>query len=977
MKKIYIIFTLILILLGLNVLAAPTDDQVSYWKFDTNANDTLNIHDLGNNNSALNSSGKINSCYEFNGVDSSLYKTTANISDTNFTLSFWINSDDISNNPVIIANNHRDVALYSGWYVQINTDGRLTFLLYKSDGSTHHKAVSNPGYITNNQWYNVIVTHNDTVPRIYINTTEVSYQSQTNGTVGYHHAVSHNFNIGTTYNNDRFFDGRIDEMGYWNRVLTLDDMDKINNNDDGKQYPYGYGGITLTSNLTNIRHILNDPDNLIYGNTSLTASNITITTGENCIDIGGDSYDGGYCKKNITQYYTPDIFLFPNTDAICYLEITDGFAVENIQYFWYDGDNVSIKNGSTNCENNNLCEVDILTPAERGEAETVSCNVGIYEDKRLFYLNDTYIGYTEPQETAQIGECDKGLTFTEVVAFDHFNNSDFVVDDWVELSSGTCVEETHNDYTVIRGDTGDCIVTRNFTLFNVSNQVFEIGFVPDGFSDDNYITFYKNTSNLTTDYIQIQMDMSPYRLRITGSGDCDDGDGLLLDWTSANWSDEVRSIGQIELDADAGIGRYYMDGILFYTDTNSDCYTREETMATKFDLDQNDLSIDYVFYENLINYPILQVRYFDEITGERLEVEDVYTLNFYDGYSTTSLSGSFSNCTCGKICTNINPQNATINLEVSGNFLLNADGYVSKTISRTPENSLSVSNNPIRTVDLFLISIENSTTITYTWHTPEWQYIDADMFIYSCNSDGTKSLIDTPTISSGKAVSNLQLYSQPYSYEVFYNGRLYQDNSTYSKCHVESTNEVGYLIDVSAINLEPVIGLFLVECGLERVGNNTVKMEWSGNSLDDSTIEACIIGKRATTIGVSEIYRNCTTSTTGSFTRVIPDNGNAYYVSGEITQAGETRTCSNTVSFFEQGDTSKSLGLGGIFAIVILIMSLLLMFAGDGVKQLGGAAIGLMVAFYLGVLSFPIEVVASLIFFLVLIVIIGRYSRKR
>jgi len=79
---------------------APTD-YIAYWKFDGNTNDATGLFNLANSGAvkAAGRTGFADTCYSFDGVDDYMLKQSANLGlngKTEFTVSFWINSNDTS-----------------------------------------------------------------------------------------------------------------------------------------------------------------------------------------------------------------------------------------------------------------------------------------------------------------------------------------------------------------------------------------------------------------------------------------------------------------------------------------------------------------------------------------------------------------------------------------------------------------------------------------------------------------------------------------------------------------------------------------------------------------------------------------------------------------------------------------------------------------------------------------------------------------
>jgi hypothetical protein len=173
----------------------------------------------------------------------------------------------------------------------------------------------------------------------------------------------------------------------------------------------------------------------------------------------------------------------------------------------------------------------------------------------------------------------------------------------------------------------------------------------------------------------------------------------------------------------------------------------------------------------------------------------------------------------------------------------------------------------------------------------------------------------------------------------------------------------------------PVIGLFSVDCNLEKIAPTIVKMSWTSNIYDSSDITACIVGYRQDIYNKTEVYRSCTNASSGSLTRDVSVSTSTYYISGEIEQNGNHGVCRNDVVFFAQSDTSSLLGVTGLFAIALLIISLAFLYAGEGELTIVGALVGVFIAWLLGMLSMPWIIVSGIVIFGVGIIIIGRYTK--
>ena len=375
------------------------------------------------------------------------------------------------------------------------------------------------------------------------------------------------------------------------------------------------------------------------------------------------------------------------------------------------------------------------------------------------------------------------------------------------------------------------------------------------------------------------------------------------------------------------------------------------------------------------NYPILNLTYFDEIERTAITVTNDYNLLF-DGMFTQAVNGTFSNHAKDSFCTNIAPENRTLSWNTSGTFNVEKATYATNLYEIPIEIPIVTSNNPTYNQSLFLIPLANSTTVTFNWFTREYQPIDGTMLVYRCEGGGDRLLVSSTPIINSLATVNLELVTQAYSYDIIMGERLITNPDSFSRCHIESETDITYYVDIGLVNVTVPIGLTSVECSMNRTGVNTVKMEWDDNPFDDRTLTGCLFAYRVNINGNVLIHTNCTTNNV--IERTIPvDNGFDYIVEGRLFQGGFSVPCDENVYFATIADTGSLVGLAGVFGIVLLIIAMALIWAGQKTKSLFGAGVGIVVVWLLGITKFGVNIagwltVGALIAFLVLIAWIGR-----
>lgn len=403
-----------------------------------------------------------------------------------------------------------------------------------------------------------------------------------------------------------------------------------------------------------------------------------------------------------------------------------------------------------------------------------------------------------------------------------------------------------------------------------------------------------------------------------------------------------------------------------------------QTDASVYSFDVNESH--YIYFigvgtcnETDYNYTILNISYYDEQTLAGIDVNATFNLVFDDGVLPTIVQGSFTDNTHGSFCTDRNPSEITHEWNVTGTYTIGTNNYVTRIFTFGPGNEIISTNKPPTNESLYLILINASTTIQYNWLTTSYTLVDGILEIYTCADDGTKKLSESTPITSGVAVANIEIITQPYSYTVIIDGETYTENSYYA-CHLEPDNEATYYVDVISVGISPVIGLYLIDCSITKVDNTTARLEWNDNSESTSEITACVVGYDNTGSITTLVYEDCTT-TGHSLTSTIPSN--VYSVKGRLTQDGISGYCNEILTYKKyDNNLSTTAGINGALAIVLLLMAGALVYAGNEMASLLMAGVITILAFVFGISSIGWIGSISISLFLIMIGIIGRMNRK-
>jgi len=373
-------------------------------------------------------------------------------------------------------------------------------------------------------------------------------------------------------------------------------------------------------------------------------------------------------------------------------------------------------------------------------------------------------------------------------------------------------------------------------------------------------------------------------------------------------------------------------------------------------------------------YPILNISYWDELSDESIQIDNAYDLQISDGVFSYNVTGIWDDTYNNSICSSANPSEVDVDYQLTGRFVLTKDGYATNTYQWEEGDPLLVSNDPTLLRRLYMINLSESTTITYNWYTTEYQAIDGTLYIYRCLGNGTRILVSSPPIINSIAVGNIELINTQYSYEVVTGGVLYRDEESWTQCHVESSDSVTYYIDTSQLDFDALIGFQQIQCNLTKPTDSTARMVWGSNPYSDAPITGCLTAYRQTIGNYTQIWQNC--STFPLIQASVPDSGWSYLLSGKIYQGGYSRTCEDSLSYYVEKQGADVLGSAALFGIVLLVMAMMLMYAGNNEVTLIMGGIGVVIAFVIGITAFDWKIVSAIIALIVIVIAVARGSRK-
>ena len=285
MKKIILSMFLLGTLLSANAQVpgyVPKDSLKGWWPFSGNANDASVYANHGTLNGPTLTTdrfGNPNSAYSFDGVNDDInlgVNSQINKLNNLFTISFFLLKKDL-NSSMIIGNIDSSI-VGNGWRFNIRTTTILEASIRNS--ANWYPSYSTSNSISQNIWIHIVCVRNNTTMKIYLNGI---LNSTTNiGTVSLNNNPNAVTKLGKQWANlnpnFESLNGKLDDLGIWNRALTQQEVESLYNAN------ICYQTISVTDTLIiNVNRTSYNP--LAYTNTikvypNPTKDKITIDNGD-------------------------------------------------------------------------------------------------------------------------------------------------------------------------------------------------------------------------------------------------------------------------------------------------------------------------------------------------------------------------------------------------------------------------------------------------------------------------------------------------------------------------------------------------------------------------------------------------------------------------------------------------------------------------------------------------------------------------
>jgi hypothetical protein len=220
----------------------PSEGLVLYYKLDetggTYVYDAKGIYNGTNSGAIIDQQGKINKAYNFDNPSSDIIEISdiTDIENTNtISISAWIYANSFKgvdvDGGIVAKRGYSPRISGDGWQILSvgTTDanhGKFQFAVWTPN--EYALFTSGNNYLTNT-WYHIVAVYNGTTEKIYIN----GVLENSGGAMGTISNSNAKVSIGNYWTGGSGFDGKIDEVGLWNRELTDTEITALYNSSNG------------------------------------------------------------------------------------------------------------------------------------------------------------------------------------------------------------------------------------------------------------------------------------------------------------------------------------------------------------------------------------------------------------------------------------------------------------------------------------------------------------------------------------------------------------------------------------------------------------------------------------------------------------------------------------------------------------------------------------------------------------------------
>lgn len=217
---------------------------VAYWRLGEASGarvDLVSAMSLTDNNTVTQATGKVGDAAQFTAANSEWLSiadnTTLSSGNIDFTIACWVYLDSkpslcgIVGKWTITGNQQEYLISYVGG----GTD-RFFFVASSAGNNQTNRQASTFGAPSTGTWYLIVAWHDAAADTVNIQINNGTVDTTTGYTGGLFDSTAE-FTVGR-YNGTNYWDGRIDEVGIWKRVLTTNERTLLYNGGAGRTWPF-------------------------------------------------------------------------------------------------------------------------------------------------------------------------------------------------------------------------------------------------------------------------------------------------------------------------------------------------------------------------------------------------------------------------------------------------------------------------------------------------------------------------------------------------------------------------------------------------------------------------------------------------------------------------------------------------------------------------------------------------------------------
>jgi hypothetical protein len=292
----------------------PTNGLVGWWPFNGNANDESGHGNNGTINGATPTNdrfGNANQAYSFDGVNDRIEMSAQNFSVLSFTVSAWVNRSTFNGYGNIIGKSNWNDAQSESFGLAINETLIAASIKGQSciPGQNWNTMTQVKGIDFDNEWQHVALTYDGNTIKIFLNTNLINESIISNGSFN---CSGGQIKVGAWWQNmPQWFNGKIDDIGIWNRALDSTEISNLYNGNICYQDITVTDTLIINANLTGFNPVTYENTIKIWPNP--TNDHITI-------DYGNYATLSGYQLK-ITNSVGQQMFQTNITQQSSYVDL--------------------------------------------------------------------------------------------------------------------------------------------------------------------------------------------------------------------------------------------------------------------------------------------------------------------------------------------------------------------------------------------------------------------------------------------------------------------------------------------------------------------------------------------------------------------------------------------------------------------------------------------------------------------------------